>query len=180
MAEDYNLIKCDSKEMQALVDAAYNVGYTQGLENGKKERPSLIYAKYEQGLNDAWKYARKLCETDTNNKDGYCLATTLFHDLIGEVLHKYTAAEAITKIKEYEEKCKNEIQIGDEVITNVCKRKGIVIQIATIISDNIKYEYTIWTGATIYYANEHNTIQKTGRHFKEIPELIQAMESKET
>lgn len=73
----------------------------------------------------------------------------------------------------------NEIEIGDEVTTKDVKRKGIVIRIASVCSLNtgkIEQEYTIWTGATIYRAYEGDDIQKTGKYFLQISEIVKQLE----
>ena len=73
----------------------------------------------------------------------------------------------------------SEIEVGDEVTTKDVKRKGIVIRIASVCSLNtgkIENEYTIWTGATIYRAYEGDDIQKTGKYFLQIPEIIKQLE----
>ena len=173
MAEDYNLIKCDSKEMQALVDAAYNVGYKQGLEDGKKERPSLIYEKYEQGLNDAWEAARRIVLPSDCYANGlYSNMKEIFglNDYLARgVFTDFSASEAVARIKEYEKKkqeqAKAEFKIGDEVIS-MLGRKAVIL---TVYDNDINIMFE--DGSAGRFAKD--TVKKTGKHFSQIVEILE-------
>ena len=125
---------------------------------------------YKNGLDDAWKAAKKLvwetCIEDLETmgflkKDETCES--------GKVLEKYTAAEAIAKLKKYEQKQKS-IQVGD-VVTMGKARIGIVTR---VFYDSERHYNVVWSdGNTGFYGESDLT--KTGRHFQEIEQMLERM-----
>ena len=98
-----------------------------------------------------------------------------------------TPAEAIAKIKEYEDK-QEEIKVGDELeFYSLCAEKtikGVVYQI-NYADDDI---YLLWTpqdksiGGTFTLSSGDffiKKVKKTGRHFPQIVELLKAMKNNE-
>ena len=129
---------------------------------------------YEDGLNEAWECAKKIeAPTAEGGLSGRELAL-IFKD--GATLYKafknYSAREAVTRIKEYEEEQKKaaEIKIGDEVTDND-GWNGVV----TCISPDGEYlVVTLQDGSTLRWEKEH--FKKTGRHFPEIAEVLKQMQ----
>lgn len=159
------------KEVANCIRNAYDRGYKQGAKDAEGEARKKAYWEqgYNEGMKDAWELVRKLRHpsygntySDNEKKDifGYVSADSILTNL--------SASEAIQKVKEYEEKQKqddDEIKVGDEVIFPNGK-KGIV-----------------W----LIYGNECHTIgdynrvrpkeylKRTGRHFDQIAEVLEQM-----
>lgn len=126
---------------------------------------------YEDGLNEAWEAARTVVD---------CKVPYDFWELgsgqsMLAVFKRYSAKEAIEKIREYEEKQKKaaEIKIGDEVTDND-GWKGVV----TFISPNDRYlVVTLQDGNALRWKKE--SFKKTGRHFPQIEEVLKQMQEAE-
>lgn len=93
------------RAVQTFGEIIYNQGYKQGsidaVENGGSKE------KYEQGLNDAWECAKKLRHMDYSMLykvfDNKVIKHAIQREGLNAVFEKYSASEAIAKIKEYEE-----------------------------------------------------------------------------
>lgn len=117
-------------------------------------------AAYQRGLDDAWEAARKVFGMtiqelyDAFGEDGLCL------------LQKTTVAEALARIRAYEES--QEIHVGDEVTCEGFGGKAVV----TFLNDE---DGTIlhWPGGMSYVKKDRLT--KTGRHFPEVAALLDKM-----
>jgi hypothetical protein len=141
--------------------------YKTGYEDGQKDKPSVFYEQYKQGLDDAWECARKILFdytlTDVKEKFGT--------DTFCGIIEKYSASETIAKIKEYEEKQKRvEIKVGDEVYLLDGNYHSVVTSLfeegkkAVLITQNGKW-------STEFISN----LRKTCRHFKEIEYVLKQM-----
>lgn len=162
-----------------LVDA-----YRDGLNDGKKQAKAqaqldvahdienVAKINYQKGLEDAWDAARKIVtwpDRSLVNSDTFDL------DPGENIFTKYSASEAITKLRVYEEKQKadDEIKVGDEVINNTTGTKGILLEpetedlLATVIVPNNR-----WNTFNISHIN----LTKTGRHFN-IESIFEEMQS---
>lgn len=122
---------------------------------------------YEDGLNEAWKTARKIACAINTGGDSWTTVEKIFDSLsISNILCTNTASEAIAKIKEYEEN-----KVGDEVEYN--NEKGIILEFdddsATIMKPS---------GRTVIVYNK-GIIKKTGRHFSQIEEVLKQMKEGE-
>lgn len=128
---------------------------------------------YEDGLNEAWECTRKM--VCTPEKGGYTWSALeqIFNTRsLSNIINTYTASEAISKIKEYEEEQKKaaEIKIGDEV-TDYGEWKGVV----TWISPDGEYlVVTLQDGSALRWKKEG--FKKTGRHFSQIEEVLKQMQ----
>lgn len=156
--------------------------YDYGYEDGQKEKlaNAMIHdhevaekTAYEDGMNAAWECARKIAQTMKRDEITTCFGE---RDEIGRkmIFEEYSASEAIAKIKEYEDKQKQdaEIKVGDEVTRN--GEKFIVLNI-----DSQPCVYCLDTrGRTPIFNNIHN-LTKTGRHFDAIPEVLKQMNREE-
>lgn len=148
-----------SLDVKQRVDGAYQKGY----EVGQHEATTL---EYQQGLDDAWEAARKIC----NEPEDGGLPAGAVVELFGRngPILGCSAQNAINKIKAYEEQQKHDlIKVGDEVKdrTDDC---GVV----TWIYGNDTY--VLWQdGSTGNYAADE--LIKTGRHFNFLASLLNAM-----
>lgn len=121
---------------------------------------------YQRGLDDAWECMKKIAflEKPRDMRD------FLGHTTFGGILTGYTAAEAIAKLKAYEEKQKadGEIKVGDEVIYN-----GTTKCIVVRPEDDERYASLIDSDGT-HYSADHRECKKTGRHF-DIKSILEDM-----
>lgn len=153
------------------VKAQIRKAYDKGYKDGKADTPFTDTEEaekkaYNRGLNEAWKAARKLVHRING---GYTEAEKkiIFDNLTSDsILLNYTAAEAIAKIKAYEDKKQDaEIKVGDEVYSEEDDLRFVV----TRIMDG-RYEGICTDGAC--YCPLPLNIKKTGRHAYRIIELL--------
>ena len=120
---------------------------------------------YENGLEDAWECAKKicLCKEDGGISNGELLE--IFK--VGSdytALKKYTASEAIAKLKAYEQRKQEEakIKVGDEVIGLSSDARGTAFVTKVAEESNcVFYTYADGYNSWDYPSN----LKKTGRHF---------------
>ena len=146
--------------------------YHKGFEVGQHEATTL---EYQQGLDDAWNAARKIC----NEPEDGGLPASAVVELFGRngSILGCSAQNAINKLKAYEERQKaDEIKVGDEVCFVFAGGETIEPFIVFSIKDDNgkKYYEGIQTsdgrwvsGGLKYY--------KTRRHFPQVAELFKAM-----
>lgn len=169
--KDYSLRNDNIKLINALATSIgehmtelFENGYDQGYVDGQKEKlaNAMIHdhevaekTAYEQGLNDAWECARKISMPE--NEGG--MSVKALQSIFGKAreIFNCTASEAIAKIKEYEDKQKQdaEIKVGYEVYNIDRENKRIVTAIdgnkAIQLCSNGKYtvdniDTLHWTG----------------------------------
>lgn len=88
------------KEFEKSYEEAVNEGYKTGLEEG-----------YKNGANDVWECVNKIY-----SKIDQTVIESIFGVKFYDVFEKFTASEAMAKVKEYEEKQKEPVfKIGDRV-----------------------------------------------------------------
>ena len=101
---DFDSIK--QKEMGSIENRVRHI-YNRGYEDGYKDGRENIIDTYDAGLDDAWECARKIC---TN----WCISDACLAEIFGkghtidDIMRLNSASEAIAKIKEWEEKKKQE------------------------------------------------------------------------
>lgn len=127
----------------------------------------------EQGLEEAWECARSVVDSKVPFE---------FWELPSgqstlEVFKRYSAKEAIEKIREYEEKQKEatEIKVGDEVIYD--REKCIV----TAIANGGYTVMLLGLGGGYMVRTTRDEIQgrRTGRRFQEIADVLKQMQEEE-
>ena len=169
MAKDYTDLEWLTNNVTESTKQAYDKGYDKGYKDAKE----LTDAEYLSGLDKAWECARKILYSIAFG--GYtCGELEKIFDIENmddtvEIFKKFSASEAIDRIKKYEEekKANNNFAIGDEI-----KR---------IDGSSDKYIFTKPVGA--HYANviapdgsvayiDPTKYRKTGRHFPQIAELL--------
>ena len=119
----------------------------------------------------AWEAARKLNEIPYNeeyrNMGFEANVDDWYYDYI---LANYTASEAIQKIREYEEKQKQDdvVRVGDEVERKKVPGKLVVQSIDNIYANCMDCDGGQWT-------LKFEDIRKTGKHYPEIESILQQM-----
>lgn len=177
--DDIAWIKGISRMIVEHVIDLFDHGYDQGYADGKADTPFTDTEEaenkaYKHGLEDAWECAKKLCQSvKYGGLEEHC--NEIFEKTPFETfdVFDFTAAEAIAKIKAYEDKQKQdaEIKVGDEVTHDGAK--FIVLNI-----DSQTSVYCLDTrGRTPIFTNIHN-LTKTGRHFDEIKNVLDQMGEK--
>ena len=161
------------REAMTNVRNAYDRGYKQGYKDGKTD---IAPTYYEKGLNDAWEAARRIVLPSDCYANGlYGSIKEIFglNDYLARgVFTDFSASEAIAKIKEYEEKQKQDdekFKVGDEVIAD--ERRFVILSM-----DNGGW-CNLWcldNGLT--HSNiPSNDLKKTGRSFPQIAEIFKQM-----
>jgi hypothetical protein len=121
---------------------------------------------YQRGLSDAWECIDKIFDMPCLKREQIFSKC----DSVGvwDILRKYSASEAIEKIRQYEQE--KRFHVGDEIETQN-GFKGFVIR------EDDKY---------VYFVDEKGEgcvetmmAAKTGRHFPEIAEVMQKMKEEE-
>lgn len=159
-----------SLDVKQRVDGAYQKGY----EAGQHEATTL---EYQQGLNDAWECAKYLF-SEMSNTEINLVFPQEWNNGGFKALMALHPQDAIDRIKTYEEqkKADAEIKVGDEVCFVFAGGETIEPFIVFSIKDDNgkKYYEGIQTsdgrwvsGGLKYY--------KTGRHFPQVAELLEAM-----
>lgn len=162
MSGTHNL---DGLKTQALtcVEAAYDKGYKSGLNDGNINDGTFaakIKEAYNNGLNDAWECAKKIAtDTGLNYEE---LGEIFGYTSMDTILTRFSASEAIDRIKKYEDKQKkvdDEIHVGDEVYSLDSKYKYVVLAFL----DNGKIFVLSGRGLTGLFIS--NQLHKTGRKY---------------
>lgn len=166
-------VSCDSAKF--VIDQAILILEN---ENPSKMYKTLIDASYERGLNLAWECAKKIAADMTieNLKSCGLICTNdgeyepEEYEYSCEVINKYSASEAIAKIKEYEERKKKdeEIKVGDEVV---------YLDRVFVITSIVKNEYINGIDSRGESCSYHykTKLKKTGRTFPQIVEVLEKM-----
>lgn len=165
---DFDSIK--QKEMGSIENRVRHI-YNRGYEDGYKDGRENIIDTYDAGLNEAWDCFRKFHWMSVNE---VCEAFGEWIDLSDFV--KLTPSEAITKVKAWEEKKKqdDEIKVGDEVYFADKNHPRVVTSICTENGCNPKAVQITESGR--YCVDDVTELKKTGRHFPEIAELLAKMQ----
>jgi hypothetical protein len=155
-------------------DAEYQRGYDEGykkcLSENDFDQPCISCEGYKRGLEDAWEAARKIALMDTETSENVTGYFGLFR-----IMENLTAMQAIEKLKAYEDKRSDRIEVGDEVTFLPNDRKGIVTacHVPDVYAENDKY--AVFCGTTVEYVLRQH-ITKTGKHY-DIASILEAMKS---
>lgn len=165
------------------IHEAYQRGYSAGKVNAYDEDAKKITKwikkseeAYQNGMDAAWEAAKKIGSNSmcSLKEMGFDFSQCVVRDYNPSwfVVKNYSAAEAIEKIRQYEQE-KEEIKVGDEVEgDNEC---GVVID-----SRSENSQVAVLTGNSKVYAWWSKcAIHKTGRYFPEIAEIIRKINKKE-
>jgi len=148
--------------------------YQRGYETAKHEcedcpkqayTDALKMESYQKGLNDAWETVKELFGFTFDEK-----ATIFKTTSVRDIVRKYSASETIEKMEAYEQGKEEQIQVGDEVIT--ASGKAVVLGVGPV-----HFEYVNADGSNGF--DKVKNVEKTGRHFPEIVEVLQKMKESE-
>lgn len=136
------------------------------LENFMSEKLEEAYnVGYEQGLEDAWEYARQLTDMNPFELGQLLNKDTAFET---DIINNLSSQEAIKRLEEFNSEATGEIRIGDEVIA---KEMGRIV--VTQVGDDgfiqgfdaKGNQYYAWIGSCT----------KTNRHFGEIEQMFKEL-----
>lgn len=152
-------------DLEQVKDDAYTEGYDGGHKVG-----------YAMGLDDAWEAARTIIKMEWEEKN------KIFGKLIllSNIFSDNTAAEAIEKLKQYEQEQDAEIKVGDEVgYYGVADEHGNV-NYSGVVLEIREEDYLVMekTGKT-YALKKKLVMSKTGRHFPEIAAVLEKMRKRQ-
>ena len=154
-------------DLEQVREEAYEDGYktakVQCNIQAEKDLREVGERHYQKGLSDAWEAARNVVALSTVDR-----REVFGSEYMYSILEKHTAAEAIEKIRQYEQE-KEEIKVGDEV--NAPFGKAIVVNIDSV-AEKIWLVYADGHGGFEYFKDAPT---KTGRRFPEIAEVLRKM-----
>ena len=168
------------------VHEAYQRGYSAGkvdayVEDAKKITKWIKKSEeaYQKGIDDAWESARKIVLTQDEMKDAIPeqdFAKVLGHSCLRHAMRDMSAAEAIDRIRQYEQE-KEEIKVGDEVQhRNHSGIKIIVLEkggdvITAIAVTNVPFCCKV---GDMYINRDVKDWKRTGKHYV-IAEILRKM-----
>jgi len=160
------------------IEEAYQRGYDDAkhecqdcqkiMMDAEQERVDKVY---QRGLNNAWDAARKIAKLDTDEQKRLFGCFGIYF-----VAHEYSASECIEKIRQYEQEKEEQIQVGDEVIPcyTITDPNSAIVTRKWKDNEGQDFVDTIGSnGSTLSFLESH--VDKTGRHFPEIAEVLQKM-----
>lgn len=115
-------IKDKKMDLPVSWDDAYQRGYEDGVANTPfTDTEKAEKSAYQRGLEDAWKCAKDITEMSSAEM------TKIFGEAYqSKIFEKFTAAEAMQKIKDYEERREAEIEKAvNERIKNISVNTGV-------------------------------------------------------
>lgn len=124
---------------------------------------------YQRGLKDAWEAARKVALNSNDGGLGIEDLDEIFDCYtLQQVFKKHTAQQTIAKLKAYEQKQDDKIEVGDEVKPFYTDITGVV---TLIDGDTI---YVLWRDGSSTSTLKLKEVTKTGRHF-DIQKILEGM-----
>ena len=151
--------------------------YQKGINDGSLDVKQRVEGAYQAGLNDVWEAVKKIF--------GYEIDGALSIDEIGEafgykkedvfctadIIRANTAEQAIAKLKAYEDKRSDRIEVGDEVIW---KTENITL----IVTSTYEASGFNWCDGLAQDGKVYHTLiendRKTGKHY-DIASILEAM-----
>jgi hypothetical protein len=156
-------------DLDHVREEAYEQGYHDGhnvcYENAKDIMEEKKKEAYQCGLADAWEAARKIVKMPDRD---FINSDILDLDPGESIFTKYTASEAIEKIRQYEQE--QEYRVGDEFEIGD-GQKFIVLKMDGKEIDR----YIDGDGKTYVMKEKYRVMRKTGRHFPEIATVLEKM-----
>lgn len=167
--KNYNDIYDAKQEMCTMMDTAYSKGYDKAYKDRQieeqfdEDRVIAIEEAYQKGLDDAWECANRIVAQPSDGGFSITQLGLIFSQAsVASVLSKYSASEAIDKIKEYEykekKKADDEIKVGDEVMVD--ERRMLVLGV-----DSGGWKQLWCPSSGLVYDNiATSEMTKTGKH----------------
>lgn len=160
-----------SRWMQRHDKEMYDHGYSDGLDVMKNTDGAEVYA---EGLHDAWSAALQVVLPE---KVGGKYTADELRKIFGvefdyQCLQKYTPQEVIRMLDDLESQ--QAIKIGDEVKLSY-NSPDMEPLVVTALMPNSDKDLLCITVRGKYIAVQSKQVVKTGRHFKQVAELLNAM-----
>ena len=166
--------------VEAIRKEAYEKAYEQGRKDGKIE-----------GQAETWVCVKKIAFkpeiaecVDDLVRIGFDVGTAdSWSEAIELLFEKYSASEAIEKIRQYEQEKEGQIQVGDEVIRHYKNEfmEGDDAPSIFLSEEDGHFRCLAFNGRSIMIAEyPKNQYRKTGRHFPEIVEVLQKMKESQS
>ena len=154
----------------SLQDEAYQRGHDDGYEAGCATAFKPVSdAEYQRGLEEAWEAAQKVvCKTTMGDMSLDTLQEIFGVRSPAAIMQSNTAQQAIDKIKAYDDKHSDRIEVGDEVID-----KDGDTTIVTNIHERL-FDGLCSDGSTMSDLFLED-VRKTGRHYDHIGKLLEAI-----
>ena len=146
--------------------------YQKGINDGSLDVKQRVKGAYQRGLEDAWEAAQKVvCKTTAGGMSLDTLKEIFGVQSPAAIMQSNTAQQAIDKIKTYEDKRSDRIEVGDEVTH---KSDSVVWKAVCIRIDGDRQHMNLmgYTGSVGYYPVDDFT--KTGKHY-DIASILEAM-----
>lgn len=154
-------------DLEQVRKEAYDKGYDDAAEEIGSDEQAIADKAYKNGLSDAWEAATKILKANWRERNGTFGAVTLLEDIFLD----NTPAEAIEKIRQYEQELENEFKVGDEFENEKSGKKFVVLKMNGKEIDR----YIDVDGKTYCMTVKYKEMRKTGRHFPEISSVLEKM-----
>ena len=173
------------EEKNNWVDAAYRKGFTEGkreaqvqieqdaalevlIKSGwlEKHDKEITISSREEAWETAHRVAKSCFQAESYISDVFGNNTFAY-----QIFEDYTATDAITKLKEYDEEmeaCKGKFSVGDEVCDGMGLCNSVIVSI-----DGIKA--VCMTKFGNFYVSFLYELTKTGKHYDEIENILKKM-----
>ena len=148
--------------------------YQKGINDGSLDVKQRVEGAYQRGLEDAWNVARKIAvETDDGGVSIEALYKMFGTESMCMIMKNNTVHDATDKLKAYEDKNSDRIEVGDIVeryVDGKLDSKGIYLQ-----EDDGYWRCLFDTGAVLMtFAYPKGQFKKTGKHY-DIASILEAM-----
>ena len=160
-----------TEKLKNLIEDELESAFVHGRTEAESEyRDLLDKAKneaYQRGLEDAWWAARKIvCDESFDWNTLLHIFDSRSFDII---FRNFSASEAVAKLKAYEEKQDDKIEVGDEV-----KWHSNVVVVTRLYKDGVlDWCDGISKDGRAFHVLAEN-VRKTGRHF-DIASILEDM-----
>lgn len=167
------MIETTNVEDTSEYEIGYKTGYDKGYYDGyDKCLHSSANDDYEKGKLDGLEEFENLFINEYDYEQ-------FFEDTYGtkdpdynlyDLVAKYGAKKVVNDFNKWQEekkKAEEEIKVGDEVKDLATNNIGVVLSIGERILYVTKFDYV--------YSNTRGSLEKTGRHFDEIEQLLDKM-----
>ena len=143
--------------------------YKRGINDGSLDVKQRVEGAYQQGLEDAWECAKKLFSTMSDTEIEKVFPVEWKSGFSG--LMQMKPQYAMAKIKAYEEKQNDKIEVGDEV-----NWLGDCLIVTRIFQPHTQKEQCdgIDDDGCVYRDILMDDLEKTGRHF-DIASILEEM-----
>ena len=142
--------------------------YKRGINDGSLDVKQRVEGAYQRGLDDAWGAAKKIALMDTETSENVTGYFGLFR-----IMKNLTPMQALEKLKAYEEKQDDKIEVGDEVAFHHDDGRPDTVVVVTYIGQDGFIDGM--DGRGTQYAHKNPTKwTKTGRHF-DIASILEDM-----